>query len=160
MRPMNKQQLQRWKKVSIGLAKNAYPSMTPARRKRLIAEIKEFIATVTYNFDLDQIEDWDGNRGECYVCDELSDFLWNNRYEFERERKGWTDVVQGKFGNTLSCCIRAGFDMAVAPSAGVIGYTAGDLRRIFDGRLPGWITARFGDPSALVLAGDHEGVWL
>lgn len=156
---MNKTQLKRWKKVSVGLAKNAYPNMTEARRKLLVAEIENFIDRVTYNFDLDQINDWDGNVGRCHVCDELSDYLWDNRYEFERERKGWVDVVQGKFGNTLSCCIRAGFDMAVAPSAGVLGYTVGDLRRIFAGKLPTWVTSHF-DATALAAAGDAEGVWL
>lgn len=155
---MNRTQLKRWLKVSIGLANSGYPTITPKRRELLIAEITCFIETVTSSFALDQIKDWDGNGGGCYVCDELSTFLWDNRYEFERERNGGCEVARGRFGTALSCCIRAGFDMAVAPSGGVVGYTVGDLRKIFAGKLPKWISNQFTDE--LALAGDHEGIWL
>lgn len=38
------------------------------------------------------------------------------------------------------CCVRAGMDCAIAPSAGVMGFTAGDLRRMYPEGVPGWVT--------------------
>lgn len=153
---MNKTQKKRWIKVSVGLAMNAYPAMTHRRRTRLVQDVNLFIEKVTSDFMLADIEDWDGSLGECYVCDELSDFLWDRRYEYERNG----EIQTGRFGNTLSCCIRAGFDMAVERSAGVLGYTVGDLRRIFPRELPNWICSQFSDPPALIAAGDNAPVWM
>ena len=50
--------------------------------------------------------------------------------------------------------------MAVSPSGGVIGFTVGDLRDIFDGSIPDWVAAHFEDPAAVLAAGRDEGVWL
>lgn len=151
---MNKTQLKRWEKLSIGLALNAYPTITDARRNRLVSEVDNFIDMVVHNHGLEGILDWDGNRGSVYVGDELSDYLWNNRYEFDSK----DGSRLGNFGNMLSCCIRAGFDVAVAPSAGVIGFTAGDLRKVFKRRPPKWANDFFAEPLSTV--SDCDGLWL
>lgn len=38
-----------------------------------------------------------------------------------------------------TCCIRAGLDCASEPSAGVVGFTAGDLRRMYPEGVPDWV---------------------
>lgn len=81
--------------------------------------------------------DWNGNEG-CCVRDQVYDFFdeyleWNKK---EQE-------YGGKFFNQITCCLRAGFDLAVSPSAGVIGFTAGDLRRMWKGKVPGWVKKEF-----------------
>lgn len=157
---MNKLQLKRWKKLTLGLARTGYPNLTARRQKKLLAEIENFIDSITYCHELKDICDWDGNKGTVYVCDELSSYLWENRYEFDRERKGWCEPVLGRFGQMLSACVRAGFDVAVCPSAGVIGFTIGDLRDIFGGTIPNWIAQQFEEPAAISAAGRNEGVWL
>lgn len=50
-------------------------------------------------------------------------------------REQWAD----QWGGPVRCCIRAGLDMAVAPSAGVVGFTAGDLRRMYPRGVPKWV---------------------
>lgn len=154
---MNEQQLERWKQLSAGLARSAFPSLTPARQQKLLAAIEDFIDGLTSWGDLDDIHSWDGPG--VYVCDEMSSYLWDHRYEFERERKGCREAVLGRFGDMLSACIRAGFDVAVAPSAGVVGFTVCDLRGAFGGSLPDWVTNWFEPPLPAGVA-DGEGVWL
>lgn len=147
---MDAQQLKRWKVLSTCLAEKSFKITTP-RKEKLISEINEFIDSLT-SCGLDEVCDWDGDKGSVYVCDEMSDFLWENRYEFNRGK--------GRFGTMLSACVRAGFDMAVCPSAGVTGFTVGDLRSVFDGRIPEWVADRFDDKEALMKANDNEGVWI
>ncbi|MDI9689729.1 hypothetical protein [Burkholderia cenocepacia] len=155
-----------WKELSIGLARS-YRTLTPKRSKLLLEEVEDCIDWVVCN-GLDTVEDWDRSvRADSGLYHEaagtrVDDYLWQHRYEFEREyRNGEVELVRGRFGDMLSACVRAGFDMAVAPSAGVIGFTIGDVRDVFDGSIPDWIADRFGENKhALLTAGRDEGVWL
>jgi len=163
---MNELQYERWKQMSLGLARN-YTNLTPARRAKLLDEVECCIDWVVCN-GLETVADWDSGvqygKGwhERYesVSARVDTFLWDNRYEFERENKHGVEVVRGRFGDMLSACVRAGFDVAVSPSGGVIGFTVGDLRDIFDGSIPDWVAAHFEDPAAVLAAGRDEGVWL
>lgn len=47
------------------------------------------------------------------------------------------------YAGPVRCCIRAGMDMASAPSAGVLGFTVGHLKRMYDGRIPDWLNEGF-----------------
>lgn len=162
---MNEQQYERWKQLSIGLARS-YKNLTPNRKALLLKEVENCIDWMLCN-GLDSIEDWDMGvykDGRLYYeCagERMDDYLWQNRYEFERQySNGDIELVRGRFGDMLSACVRAGFDMAVAPSAGVIGFTVGDLRDIFDGTIPDWIAEHFESPAALAAAERGSGVWL
>lgn len=163
---MNAMQYERWKELSIGLARS-YAKLTPRRRQKLLKEVENCIVWVVCN-GLDTVEDWDHS---VHVEESLhhesagtrvDDYLWQHRYEFEREyRNGEVELVRGRFGDMLSACVRAGFDMAVTPSAGVIGFTVGDLRDVFGGSIPDWIADQFGENKGALLAADHDvGVWL
>uniref|UniRef100_A0A6M3JCV3 Uncharacterized protein n=1 Tax=viral metagenome TaxID=1070528 RepID=A0A6M3JCV3_9ZZZZ len=72
------------------------------------------------------------------MCSELSE-SWNPYY--------WEDISDEQFEkrdeqfcDPVKCCIRAGLDMAVEPSEGVIGFMAGDIRRMYPEGVPDWIT--------------------
>lgn len=72
------------------------------------------------------------------ITDDLCPYPWFNEPALEggwRLRR-WEDT----WGDRIRSCIRAGIDMAVEPSAGVMGFTAGDLRRMYRGNVPDWIT--------------------
>lgn len=164
---MNELQCERWKQMSLGLARS-YTDLTPARKKKLLAEVEECIDWVVCN-GLETVDDWDSGvrygKGwhERYesASTRVDTYLWDNRYKFERENKHGVEVVRGRFGDMLSACVRAGFDMAVAPSGGVVGFTVGDLRDVFDGEIPDWIADQFAENKpALLAAGRDEGVWL
>lgn len=73
-----------------------------------------------------------------YVCDIVSEmeehfnpYYWSDHSKYMRWNELWWSRVQ--------CCIRAGIDMASEPSMGVMGFTAGDLRHMYDGDVPDWI---------------------
>ena len=47
----------------------------------------------------------------------------------------WSD----QWGGPVRCCVRAGLDMASSPSTGVVGFTAGDIRRMYPEGVPSWV---------------------
>ena len=65
-----------------------------------------------------------GHEGEC-TCDKIA----------ERYYEQWED----QWGSPVTCCIRAGLDMAGSPSGGVIGFTAGDVRAMYPEGVPEWL---------------------
>jgi len=69
---------------------------------------------------------------ECYES-------WNPHY-WEDLSETQLQKYDEQFCGPITCCIRAGLDMGVAPSAGVIGFTAGDIRKMYPEGVPDWIT--------------------
>lgn len=60
------------------------------------------------------------------VCDDIEMAIYEQ----------WDD----QWGGPVRCCIRAGLDFASSPSAGVIGFTAGDLRAMWPAEgVPEWV---------------------
>ena len=47
--------------------------------------------------------------------------------------------VEDRWASPVACCVRAGMDCASSPSAGVIGFTAGDIRRMYPEGVPDWV---------------------
>ena len=69
--------------------------------------------------------------------------------QWENRRDRWCDPP--------TCCIRAGFDLAVSPSDGVMGFTAGDLRRMYPEGVPDWVK-RDGPWNTVPLTGVVPGI--
>ena len=61
-------------------------------------------------------------------------YYWCDLSEAEYEKR------DRQFCSPVRCCIRAGLDMAVAPSGGVLGFTAGELRKMYPEGVPDWVT--------------------
>lgn len=153
---MDTTQLARWKQLSLGLARTAWPNLTAARRAALLKAIDDFIEDLIAAWPLAEICSWDGHPGKVYVCDAIDDFLWDRGYILERG----DEPVRGRFGDMVAACVRAGFDVAVSPSAGVLGFfTVGHLRVIFDGHMPDWVR-RYFEPPLPEDAPDDAEVWL
>lgn len=156
-------ELQRWSALSIGLAQHWSISLTPARREKLVNHVREVIEEVidTASSERSPIVDWDGGnqRGGFHVSDFVNDYLWDHRLLIEG-RDG--EEPRGRLGNQISCCVRAGLDVAGSPSGGVIGFNLGDLRRACGGVLPPWVRAYFdlSDGADLDYMDDAEGLWL
>lgn len=53
------------------------------------------------------------------------------------------DRARERFCDPVSCCVRAGLDIAVAPSAGVAGFTADDIRKMYPEGVPDWVKEFF-----------------
>ena len=144
---MTPEQYERWMDFSDRMALHGWPDATEARKKQLQEYVFWFISNQDWH--MGRIESWDN--GPVYVCDELDTFLWD---QFHNDRP-----EQTKFENQISCCVRAGFDVAVAPSAGVVGFDVGMLRRMYDNNVPDWI-AKFFEPPLTDADLDTDGVWL
>lgn len=69
---------------------------------------------------------------EGSVADEPSDTL------DERRSMAW-EQYQDQWCGPVACCVRAGIDMACAPSMGVMGFTAGDIRKMYPDGVPAWL---------------------
>ena len=142
--------------------------------KRWQNEVREHVRDVlyrmsvpNYDFHYPHIINWDNcERSEkrdiyghthplaSYPCDFMSTFLWDAGLEDEHGE------YTGKVGRAVNCCIRAAMDVAVAPSAGVVGYTIGDLRRMWAPRpLPSWVTKDF-EPEITASVPDSTPIWL
>ena len=157
---MNAVQFENWKTLSRGLAATAFPELTSARRARLVAAVESCIDRVACN-GLETVDDWD-QRVRCdnglfedSVSTRMDDYLFDHRY-IVNKRAG---ERRGRFGTMVAACVRAGFDIAVRPSSGVVGFTLGDLRCAFQGAIPDWV-ASFFDPALPTDAGDGMSVWL
>lgn len=92
-------------------------------QKEVRGYVKHFFWVKSIEEQLDSITNWDGGCGELYLCDEVSDFLWNEQLQREHEdRHGNFEAVESNVGGAVSCCIRAGFDVAVGMSARSMSY--------------------------------------
>lgn len=146
-------------------------------RKVLAGHVEEVLARIDCeNFGIHwrHIVDWDNKTklpdddGTCgfacsddryLLCDFMSVYCWDNDLEREKEdRQGNCEVVETKVGTALRCCIRAACDVAVAPSAGVLGFTVGDLRQMWPEGIPAWVNKFFITP--LHHARNTTPVWL
>lgn len=176
-------QYERWKDFSLRLARTL-PGM---RTRPSIEWVEEQVENFFYRFDgereIAETDDWDS--GPHYVCDrvremedevargERAGFLllhWDDDVEPEeaerREALGWDQWGEQWFG-PVRACIRAGLDVACEPSAGVVGFTVGDLRKMYPEGIPDWVatpekpfTDDDGQPIDLRTRPDEEGVWL
>ncbi len=83
------------------------------------------------------LDEYRGYAPSCRACDV---------YEYRHEECRCEDIGyryynqwDEQWGGPVCCCIRAGLDIASAPSGGVVGFTAGDVRRMFPGGVPDWV---------------------
>lgn len=159
------QQYRRWKWFAMRMAHRGLRLRTQKSRLFVAGCIRDFFGELDRTIELsktqggyldgllERIKGWDSTESHPtwrsqyghpsngpYVCDMVSgwDESWNPHYwsddnaAYERWDKKW--------GSRIRCCLRAGIDLASEPSMGVAGFTAGDLRRMYKGRVPDWIT--------------------
>lgn len=138
-------QADNWRQFADRMAWETHRWRTPARRERMLEIVRNAIDVHINNYGLAAIVDWDSG---SYPCDDFDRLLadwglshWDERACCERE----TD-----FASHVMCCIRAGFDVAVQPSAGVVGarFTVGMLRRMFPEGLPPYVDDFFHGPGS------------
>jgi hypothetical protein len=161
---MTSEQYDRWKdftlrmvNVAVGARKRA-PSRADVRANiEFFFECRMEPETWRHVRDWDRTEDWIDDAGRkhhdyCpadHIADLAEHFIpnyWaivNSQSRYERERERWVDPV--------SCCVRAGLDVAVAPSAGVCGFTAGDVRAMYPEGAPSWLKAFFAPGDVIAL---------
>jgi len=152
---MTKLQYLRWKFFALGMAKHCFPNATEARRKRLYDDLLGYLDWVGDDRWVDGAE---YAKFECWdfgVHSHAEEFFQQYYHEdFNGREKG------NKYLNQIMCCLRAGIDVAVEPSGGVIGFTIGGVRKIFNGRLPKWVREFWDNHPEIDTLPDDTPVWL
>lgn len=169
---MNQQQFDRWRDFAVRMARECYGSSRRPSAAWILKHVENFIDLCASQTE--EINDWD--QGPVYVCDEMASYTTDHGfYRIERkildsaEEQGvelsdsdlnaLVDQWEIRWFGPVKCCVRAGLDVAASPSAGVLGFTVGDLRRMYPEGLPGWISGLDWD-HPLEAAPAETGIWL
>ncbi|WP_342152393.1 hypothetical protein [Methylorubrum sp. SB2] len=147
-------QYRRWYDFARRMALRTFDGITPARRLKIAKKVRHVLWCL--ESDVPDIVDWDNS--PSYVCDAV-DSLLSEHDHYRTKANGDEEPFGNRFHNQVTCCIRAGLDMASAPSAGVLGWSVGDLRKMYPLGIPEWITAGFNPPITSETP-DDTGVWL
>lgn len=185
---MTPEQYDQWKDFAIRMARHGFPQYREVNRKKIEGFVRDFF-WVRFDGDdheIAKVESWDGE--PAYVCDyarefeteyinvsmrypgdRINEFIeTSKRDEFAATYRGWEGEDRDDFwryrrksiwGNLVSCCVRAGLDVVANPSAGVAGFTVGDLRRMYPEGLPGLVASAINPPITSETPDNLE-VWL
>lgn len=135
------EQYEHWKDFALRMARTCFKHRRRPDTKEILENVEEFFECLDPDY-LKDINEWDDSDNNVpYVtdlCEEMEEnwnpYYWSDLSDAEWERRN------DQFCVPVMCCIRAGLDMAVATSGGVIGFTAGDLRKMYPDDLPDWVT--------------------
>lgn len=164
--------LTQWRRMKVFALRMVRASTTPRwqpRLRSLVAECLDRFAgneswPIFLNWDKSERHpDDDGTEGFSWqhprelLCDEVKRFIWD--CQDNGELPAYHPSKESRMGILLTCCIRAAADIAVAPSAGVSGWTVGDLKEMWKPRpVPKWVTMAFdGD---ILSAPDDTAIWM
>ena len=180
---MTRDQSENWRQFAQRMAFAIYRDRTTTRRDRLVKEVGHLIDVFLSNYPakdrgwgcLADVDRWDGSlmrpgepydqyrKRAAYPCDSFDGYVWDRGYI--RETRGGEE--RGEFGSAIMCCIRAGFDVAIEPSAGVLGFDMGDIRAMFPEGFPPYVAAYLagftddeGAPVDVAAMADDVRVWL
>lgn len=129
--------------------------------------LREEVATETENFwrwnnDEDRPPLWTAWDDGC--GDEVSRYLWDAMWNYRGTEAEFERWRERPMQTLFVCSIRSAIDMVVAPSAGVAGFTVGDLRRMYPDGIPAWFPDDWKDSRGkhrpLAKMKDSEGIWL
>ena len=154
---MTKIQLKRWIKFSMAMTRRTDLAKTSARKHKMCEEIKSFFRGIQDNYNIKDIFDWDGNyinghKSEC-VSDVLEDCL--EGYKKWDEKTAW--YYPNQFVDGIEASIRAGFDMAIRQSGGVVGFAIKDIKVMYRSNVPLWLRRKFIKFNTIK---DTEHIWL
>lgn len=169
---MTREQYDRWVDFAIRMAKECYGTSRRPSGAWILEQVECFLSLREDDFA--ETYDWDS--GPTYVCDRMSEFVTDNGFyhvegailraaeargvELSDDRVNQLiDEWEDRWFGPVHCCVRAGLDVAAEPSAGVLGFSVGDLRRMYPEGLPAWLTS-LGWNAPLATAPNAMGVWL
>ena len=120
-------------------------------REKLLAIIDNIIPEDIEQHDAYNVlecRDWScGNDRYNGFGDLLFDY-WDGFYDGTFSEKVKTDI---------SCAFGIGIDLYIKQSGGVVGFTVGDLRKVFDNNIPQFIQEYY---PGIDSASDSDSIWL
>lgn len=163
---MTHEQYERWKDFALRMARTCFFGHRRPTSGWIIEHVESWFECRDYSKDWVNYTSWDQDKRP--LCDHVSEF-YDDLFPYSRCKRcdhdcrtGWPhyeddcktcelecrcddvwvlsgDQFESQWIGPIRCCIRAGIDMACEPSAGVIGFTAGDLRRMYPEGVPDWV---------------------
>jgi hypothetical protein len=145
---MNRTQYENWKDFSIRMARVVYADSAQPTCEWIVGQVNDYFSGLeTMGLEaLAHVTAWDqaNELGGILPCDYMaereeelipSDILFTpNETEFDET-----------FLSPIRSCLRAGIDLACEPSAGVVGFTVGDIRKMYPRGIPRWVTENWTD---------------
>lgn len=166
---MTSEQYARWQDFAERMART-YPGASRATRAWLVGAVGQLIGWIVCNVKPDAVSGWDETDGDDCASTRVDQWLWDNAaVDGPREDGDGNETSAYRrwlstYGNRAACCVRAGLDVAVAPSGGVVGFTVGDLKRMYPEGIPAWVSEGYvddgGKPVDLNACDPGAGVWL
>jgi hypothetical protein len=138
---------ERWLDFATRMVDKVYASY------RTKAEIRENVIAFIESYKGEEILGWD----ESYISDSVKEYFDDIRWK--NPNGDHDDLEESKLYQNITAIIRASLDVAVKPSAGVGGFTVGDLRKMYPEGLPEWVQQFFEHPIG-ESAKNAEPVWL
>lgn len=130
--------IQRWKEFTKAYIN--YAPITDARKARLLRESEYFIGMFSDESEPD--ETWDEYVGDAFTA-HFEDYLEHIFVNTSDWTGGYYKDNSHYFVIQLECALRAGINAASGGYGGVIGFTVGDIREMFDGEIPGWVARNY-----------------
>ena len=149
-----------WRDFATRFAQHAWENMTEHRRTRLTEAVTDFIDLYADEEDKAHLHiGWDAC--QCEECHNIhGDILADRVMEYFDEYYPVKEKDKLCFYDQICCCLRSALNAAGDNNAGVIGFTVGDIRRMYDGVIPEWYATQFKDGRAVQDASDDEHLWL
>lgn len=156
---MTPEQYERWKDFAYRMAHTCMADNKDPTYDDIVYCLDQFFSCLCTENEVPYIQNWDHSDGKAIpVCDTVSYWAeqWVPGY-WSLEGEEYEEVRE-KYVGPVSCCLRAGLDVACSPSGGVVGFTAGCLRRMYPEGVPGWVKDYFENPFDSF--DDNTFVWL
>jgi hypothetical protein len=140
-----------------------YEKLTQRRKDRLWHDVEWFLS--------DALEEghwgWEtGGTEETFsMCDWITERFEKDQFPSGRWEKKVCDYGEDpKYFRMLSATCRAAMDVVGEAGGGVLGWTVGDMKRMYDGQLPDWFDIDWKNEENGVVKlqnePDEAGVWL
>lgn len=147
---MTQEQYDRWKDFARRMVNVAVSARKRSPSRAFTLEIINFFfeCRMGPHDEWKRVVSWDHTEKEegsndwpMCVGDHMSDIEEYNvpSYWSIPDGERGQDIID-KWMGPARCCVRAGLDLAVAPSMGVMGFTAGDIRKMYPEGVPDWVT--------------------
>lgn len=161
---MTIEQFKHWYWFSIRMAHRGWPGTRKPNARRLARLVHAFFDMNIEPDLLPRLEGWcDTDNSSLpedrfgheligpFLCDLMTTYLgdgtnpyyWRSGGEDHDDAPGARNYERWdeSWGDRVRCCVRAGMKAGGGVEmAGVLGFSIGDLRRMYGGRLPQWLT--------------------
>ena len=161
---MDALQFERWQEFAVRMARHGFPHCMARRIEYLVSEVESWFWHLEGVFrgwpeEMAKIDCWESTIIDGCICDHFNSYFDDDHYHTRGHN--YDNPKRNRFHSMLHCCIRAGLDIVATPTGGVVGFTKGDLERMYPEGAPDWITnpePPWPVPWEQMQSG--EGVWL